>query len=180
MKRLIILLCVLAVAFFVARMIWRPVRLVEADELSVLLACDDVEEFGDGFSFMKDLYGFVNSAGELVVPCEYDEVGICFSGGLAYVMKDGKYGYVDTVGRLVISCEYDYADAFFDGLAVVGKDGRYGIIDTAGKLIVPCMYEDAQSLGGGLARIDDYEGSKLFNTSGEQVASCDCWFCPLE
>lgn len=56
-------------------------------------------------------YGFINTAGQLMVPLEYDNTSN-FSEGLAWVQKSGKCGFVNAKGKMVIPLEYDYADDF--------------------------------------------------------------------
>ena len=75
-------------------------------------------------------WGFVDEAGQCVIPCQYDEVGD-FSEGLAAV-KDAIqidfYPYEATEGRRVLAGEYH------DGMAFVSK-GLYCIMDTKGEMI---------------------------------------------
>lgn len=47
-----------------------------------------------------DKYGFVNSQGQEVIPCIYDNVNL-FADGLAIVSKDGKLGALNKSGKTV-------------------------------------------------------------------------------
>lgn len=52
-------------------------------------------------------YGFIDTAGREVVPCNYANVK-GFSGGVAAVMNfDGKWGLVDQTGNEIVPCQYD-------------------------------------------------------------------------
>ena len=78
--------------------------------------------------------GFINTKGELVIPCKYSsDPGIYFSEGLVSVFNGNKYGYIDKTGKEVIPFIYDQAYPFSDGLAPVNKDGKWFYIDKSGK-----------------------------------------------
>ncbi len=53
-------------------------------------------------------WGFVNEAGQEVVPCRYDEVRDFEVGGtLAAVRLGGQWGFVNKAGQEVVPCRYD-------------------------------------------------------------------------
>mgnify|MGYP003291734872 CR=1 FL=1 len=49
--------------------------------------------------------GFINTKGEVVIPCIYDEAG-WFSEGLALVKQNGKWSIINTEGKVIVA-EYD-------------------------------------------------------------------------
>ncbi len=53
-------------------------------------------------------WGFINTASELVIPAEYEDVGY-FAHGLAPVKVDGLWGYIDKEGTIVIPNQYKEA-----------------------------------------------------------------------
>ncbi len=55
-----------------------------------------------------ELWGFVDMAGNEVIPLQYQEVRR-FSEGVAGVMKDGFWGFIDKTGNVVI--DFDFPDA---------------------------------------------------------------------
>ena len=81
-------------------------------------------------------YGFIDRTGKLVIPLQYDSVGV-FSEGLAAVKSNGKVGFVDKTGKVVIPLKYEdfyfiYNVKFKKGIVKVklgdkdfyiGKDG---------------------------------------------------------
>lgn len=105
------------------------------------------DEFVEGRARIVDgdLYGFVASSGELVVPPKWSFVQP-FSGGYAAVcegckredsgehffMAGGKWGYVDAAGKLVIPPRFDEAGPFTDGRATVKEGGRELVIGPDG------------------------------------------------
>ena len=93
--------------------------------------------FINGLAIVKinNKYGFINSIGEEVVTCKYDEASF-FNNGLARVKSNDKYGFVNAKGEEIIPCIYDVAQDFGDdGLAGVVLNGKWYEIDTNGKII---------------------------------------------
>ena len=82
-------------------------------------------------------WGFIDTAGNLVIPCEWDSIMWNFIDGLACVRQGDKYGLIDTTGKLVVPCEYE-----FDTLAY--SDGHIFKIDN------------------GYLTIEDLEGNRVF------------------
>ena len=76
-------------------------------------------------------YGYVDAAGEFVIPPRFDGADT-FSEGLALVLDSGRFGYIDTRGALAIPAVYRHARAFRDGLAPVRLDGSWQFIDRDG------------------------------------------------
>ncbi|MBR2555297.1 MAG: WG repeat-containing protein [Aeriscardovia sp.] len=97
-----------------------------------------------------NLVGYINTAGEEVIPCEY-EVGNPFGGGLANVKKDGKYGYIDVNNNVIIPFEYDDAYGACDGIAVVGNDGKYGFVDYDNNVVLPLEWDDLSTFENNVA-----------------------------
>jgi len=87
--------------------------------------------------------GFVDRAGQIVVPLCFDDVGE-FSEGLARFERDGRWGYIDPAGSVVIEPSFPWAEEFHEDLAhvqvtgtVLGYDGRWGYINRSGKIVIP-------------------------------------------
>lgn len=67
----------------------------------------------------RGLYGFIDEAGTLVIPCVWQRV-YSFSEDLAAVQdSSGKWGYIDKGGSLVIPCRWTSARSFTRGTAAV-------------------------------------------------------------
>lgn len=93
--------------------------------------------------------GFIDEAGNLVIPLEYDSDRYSyFREGLALVYVGGEYlpasqrirtggkcGFIDKTGKVVIPLEYDSATHFSEGLAAVAKDGVQYLIDKSGSIV---------------------------------------------
>jgi hypothetical protein len=70
-------------------------------------------------------WGYVDRAGDVVVPIQYD-IGHMFSEGFASVERDGKWGYIDRSGRFVIPAMFDAAMPFCGGIAAVETFQKIG------------------------------------------------------
>ncbi len=75
----------------------------------------------------KELYGFFNTKGEMVIPAQYSDA-LAFSDGLARVKISGKCGYINTKGELVIPAIYRSASPFINGTASVSYQDAKGLI----------------------------------------------------
>ncbi len=141
--------------------------------------------------------GFMNTSGEIVVPCKYEDVKP-FSESLAGVCKGGKWGYIDKLGKEIVPCKYDGAASFSEGLACVRKNGKRGYIDKLGKEVVSCKYDVifyghicldssfsvfSSSFSEGLACVMKEDNGRKFgfiDKSGKEVISCNYdWAYPF-
>ena len=105
-------------------------------------ACsDDISFTWDSYSGDGDIvlveengkYGYIDAAGKLVIPCEWDDAGI-FDEGIAPVEMDGKWGCIDTTGKTVVPCGYDdllHTKTHFFAL----KNGCLTIYDLEGRRV---------------------------------------------
>ena len=118
------------------------------------------------------LYGFINTQGHVVIPCELDNVRD-FHEGLAWVQWDSWRGYIDTNGKKVLECEYCPESGFNEGMAVIKMNDKYGYINRAGQIIAPFSFDEANDFSEGLALVKkgdkwgyiDKQGNTTFNLS---------------
>lgn len=66
---------------------------------------DELYPFSEGMAAVKkdDKFGFINTKGELVIPCQYQYAGQ-FKGGLACVVKDeenNNISFIDATGKML-------------------------------------------------------------------------------
>jgi hypothetical protein len=63
-----------------------------------------VSAFSEGLSLVaqNDKCGFINTKGEVVVPCIYDDAR-SFSEGLAQVKQNDKWSIIDTQGKVIVA-----------------------------------------------------------------------------
>ena len=83
----------------------------------------------DGYAAVKQngKWGFVDTAGELKIACQFDNAR-SFHQGLAAVRIDEKWGYIDPEGNLVIEPVFYHAKSFYDGYAPVETENGWTII----------------------------------------------------
>ena len=113
--------------------------------------------------FAGGKWGFINTQGEEILPCKYEDAS-SFSGGLAVVKLKKKYGFIDKSGNVVIPCIYDDAKPFSEGLAAVESKNQYGFIDKSGNVVIPCIYGDAKPFSEGLAAVAEVKSSEVKTT----------------
>lgn len=105
-------------------------------------------DFSEGFAAVcssasgRARYGFIDTAGREVVPCNYARVK-GFSGGVAAVENfDGKWGLVDQTGNEIVPCQYGAISYRVDNttnvsegcVSVMMGDGsmRWGVLSISG------------------------------------------------
>ena len=108
---------------------------------------DKLGTFSEGLAAVMDgdgKWGYINTKGEEVIPCQYS---MCedFNEGLAAVKKyseegylDTEWGYIDTEGKEVIpvKIEADAVGRFSEGLAFIYKSGEdFSVINKEGKTL---------------------------------------------
>jgi len=151
-----------------------------------------VEYFEDGYWESMHILGYMNAAGEIVIPIVYRHYPEMyayrgappFSEGLVSIRSEyhEAIGVLDTTGNLIIPFYYAWGWAFSEGLMAVRTGGweqvsqeewvdtsRWGFIDRAGNVVIPLEFDHAGDFSEGLApvRRGDYWG--FINTLGEVV-----------
>ena len=118
--------------------------------------------------------GFINTLGELVIPCVFDNPAclLRFSENLACVKSNDKWGFINHSGEIVIPCIYEDASDFSEGLAKVKLNGRLGYINAFGEVVIPCIYDEVMSFADGLAGAKCNDKWGFINLSGEVVIPC--------
>lgn len=124
----------------------------------------------DGEQYNILQFGFVNSKGQEIVPCIYDEIEN-FSDGLAAVKSRLKWGFIDKLGNQVISCIYESVQSFCDGLAAVKKNDKWGFINTQGNEMIPFYYESASGFSDGVSIVGIRGLYWLINKNGRRLRS---------
>lgn len=117
---------------------------------------DRVTRFDDGLAVVSKngRYGYVDTAGKLVLPLDYTHAAR-FRNGRAVVGKDGKYALIDRAGHEVTPYEWDGLGSVYDGVAVGWKKTQegprsYALVDTLGK-VTPLEYARCSDFAYGLA-----------------------------
>lgn len=138
-----------------------------------------VTDFAEQRAVVKNmstgLYGYINTKGAVVIPCQYSSAGN-LSGGVAHVVwpEDGAEGLIDRTGKTVtvFTEKYESYYYFSDGLSMVySPKGTIGYINTSGKLVIPYNYfSRSREYSGGLASVQNKAGMYGYiDTSGATV-----------
>lgn len=76
-------------------------------------------------------WGYVDGAGEIVIPPQFDAALDFFEDQTAVKIGD-RWGYIDRGGKPVIAPRFELASPFLLGVAHVKENGKWRIIDRAG------------------------------------------------
>ncbi|WP_395767762.1 WG repeat-containing protein [Aquirufa sp.] len=122
----------------------------KGEVITELKSATYVYTFNEGlaaFSNDKNLYGFVNKSGEVVITPQFHSVGY-FSQGLCAVSNEkGDVGFIDKTGKLVMNYQFGgsvllESFTFHEDLCVVlGKNDKYGVINKEGEFVINPQYE---------------------------------------
>ncbi|MCB0429887.1 MAG: WG repeat-containing protein [Flavobacteriales bacterium] len=93
-------------------------------------------------------WGMIDTAGRVVVPRDYEDLGY-YQCGLLPAKKRGKWGYLNHKLRVMVPYQYDRAYSFAEGMARVEKKGMVGFIDSLGREIIPVEFEEAGLIRNG-------------------------------
>lgn len=110
---------------------------------------------------------FINTKGEIVIPCNFDDTFTSFSQGYAFVGSGGLYGYINKTGKWVIEPQFARAESFSEGLAAVQINGKWGYINMSGKIVIEPQFETITPFSAGLAAVRFF----FINTSGYKELS---------
>ena len=132
------------------------------------------EEFSDGMARVVDgnnRIGFINTNGELVIPCQYPFTGevdmACsnFHEGYCWVVIDSGndwYAFIDKKGKRLSPVNYSGAGDFNEGLAYVNElrevpgedyDEHSGFIDKTGKMVIDLNGAQSDCFSDGVAKV---------------------------
>jgi hypothetical protein len=153
--------------------------------------------FNDGFVAVKykDLWGFLNTEGKLVVDATFEKV-TPFNDGYASGLKGGKFYVIDengnetpldisgledvnefneglasfkTTGDLFFMNETDIWEDFFSGLARGKKDGKFGFYNSSMEWVIPPQFDGARDFKNGYASVKKGEIWGIIDTAGNWV-----------
>lgn len=167
----------------------------ESKYKSICSEYSTVSEYNNGLcKVQKDgLYGYIDSKGELVIPCEYNDAND-FCNGFAIVgmgkrselfpgLESGEYTYISKNNEKLFELgKYQQLYDFSEGMARVGVveksedewlpgEVKYGYINTNGEEVVCCKYSGAKDFIQGLAAVEEDGKWGFIGTDGQVVIS---------
>lgn len=126
--------------------------------------------------FTRQGIGLANSDGTLLIPCEYESIGVVYE-GYAPVEQNGLKGLYDIAGgRLAVPCEYDDVLYFglgtinrymHNGYACVEKDGKVGFVDANGTVTCELKYASGAVTQQGCTLTITDMGGEIYIIAGD-------------
>jgi len=131
-------------------------------------------EIQDGiYRIMKDGHvGVVQANGQIILPCEFNQVWNLDDEGFFRVLKSGKAGIYKTTGQIIIPPEYDQVWSFKNGRAKVLKAGKIGYFNMQGEQIIPCEYQQIWNFENGRARVLKQGKIGYIDEKGNEIIPC--------
>jgi hypothetical protein len=118
---------------------------------------------------LSDKIGLIDKEGNVIIPCENEQVWNLQDNGNIKVLKKGKIGLYNVSGQLVISPVYDMIWDFSEGRARVMKDGKIGCVNAAGFEFIPCIYDQIWNFSEGKAKVLKDGKIGYINEAGEEI-----------
>lgn len=132
---------------------------------------EDIDYFRDDRAKIvsNGKYGFVNRAGDEIIPPIYEKA-LNFSNGYAEIKCNEKWGVIDTYGKEVIKAEYEDIEPSDFNLVAVSKNGKWGYLNMSGEKITKFEFDDADGFEDyDLTVVEKNELCGLINTDGKIV-----------
>ncbi|WP_185246478.1 WG repeat-containing protein [Chryseobacterium bernardetii] len=147
---------------------------VDKDTVTIIpFIYDFINPFDEnGLAYVKDKGKefYINKEGKVIIPSDYDELGL-FSEGMLSAKRKGKYGFLNIKGDLIIPMIYDGVGFFSQGLCIVSKNKKYGLIDRRGKVIIPIVYDAAdKSHADSIVVVSENRKWAFFDSKGKQLS----------
>jgi hypothetical protein len=97
----------------------------------------------------KNLYGFKDENGDIVIPPKFKDADGFENGYAAVEMKTGK-GMINNKGNFILEPIYEYIMFEENGFIQIEKDSLYGLVKPNGTIAVPAQYNDIGKFSEGL------------------------------
>lgn len=121
------------------------------------------------------LFGFIDTAGNVVIPIIFERLNSEFHNGLCLVYQNDKAGFIDTTGAIVIPCIYDNARVFTGKATGVQQGDKWALIDREGKPITEFEYSFISYEWRGEGEVQVRKNGKIgyLNSKGREVIPCE-------
>lgn len=122
----------------------------------IIPSFDEVGFFDNGLCpvRVRDKWGVIDRAGNLVIKAQFDELDRSFSEHLIAARSGKKWGVIDEGGSFVVKPIYDKVFPFSNGIAVIQDGLKFGYINSEGKVIAHPQFDAAHKFDKeGIARI---------------------------
>ena len=140
------------------------------------LEYDFIGEFSNGglaaICGKSKKWGLINSSGEEVLPCVYDNVWRLPK--FFTLEKDGKLGLANAQGKIVLPCEYGDIvgdeGAGLEPLFRANKDEKWGVVDKDGAVLAPFEFDEISEVGQDFIIAAKGEKWGIANKRGEALS----------
>tara|TARA_R110002033_G_scaffold37974_1_gene77155 strand:- start:5662 stop:7608 length:1947 start_codon:yes stop_codon:yes gene_type:complete len=148
----------------------------ESKELVIPIIYQRAYSFEHGIAIVQNMdskWGCINTKGEIVIPFEYDDMGLCYR-GLLKVTKNSLKGIVNREGNIIAAIKYNEIDnlLFNNGSSdfmYVTLNEKEGVLNKYGKEIIPPIYDDFYWLSKNYLRSELNGKFGVFNRMGEII-----------
>lgn len=132
---------------------------------------------------LNSKYGVINTKGQMMVPCIYDEMNNLKIDGVIYfiVSKNGRYGVINGQNEILIPFEYENITKMYNSSVhiEVTKNGRSGLMNfVSRKMVIPAQYDRINIQSSNLVLVRKGWLYSLFNLAGEKLLSN--WYTQLD
>ena len=105
-------------------------------------------EFKNGAAVVskKEKYGRINTKGEVIIPIEYDNLGIG-KNFIPYNKKDA-WGLINGANKMLIPAKYESIDVIDERFVVAGLNDSIGLLDLSGNNLLPFAFHAIEGLIG--------------------------------
>ncbi|THU41267.1 WG repeat-containing protein [Niastella caeni] len=127
--------------------------------------------------------GLMNTKGQIIVPCIYDDMNTITVDGIMYyiVSKNGRFGVINAQNESIIPFEYDNISKQYNANVYleVTKSGKSGLMNfVSRKEVIPVMYDRIHVQSANLVMVRKGNLNTLFNLTGEKALSN--WYTQLD
>lgn len=143
-----------------------------AQEQNLFLSIyDKYWELDEGYYrvMLSNKIGLIDNEGNVIIPCENEQVWNLQDNGNIKVLKNGKIGLYNVSGQLLIPPVYDMIWDFSEGRARVMKEGKIGCVNSSGFEFIPCVYDQIWNFSEGKARVLRDGKIGYINQAGEEI-----------
>ena len=127
--------------------------------IKALEVYDELAPFSEGYAAVKrgGKWGYINTKGEEIIPCEYEEAD-GFREGCAKVRKGTETSYIKTKGEDVTPKTFsriteNEKDMLYEVFSI-NDDNNWGLKNAKGNIVIEAVY-DGIDIGKGLWAIDN-------------------------
>lgn len=130
---------------------------------------------GHALVMVKDKFGYVDTAGNYLVPAEFDDISAFsfYDPDVVVVEKDDDFGFYDTKKGLFTS-GYTAASNFVNGLAPIAiAENKWGYIDRTGNKVIRPKFDMVTPFfdENAMTKINGYY--RIINKTGDTVANLE-------